>query len=124
MPTIQGICTIEGCKKLQERIRTRGIKTYFRNICRKHRLIKYDMVDNSKEHIKKWFQRHPNYFFHPTKYILDIDTSKCSICGWDKANCDIHRIKKGKDGGKYEKENVIVVCPNCHRLLERGIIKL
>lgn len=39
----------------------------------------------------------------------------CEKCGWDKSYCDIHRIKQGKDGGKYELNNVIILCPNCHR---------
>ena len=38
---------------------------------------------------------------------------KCEICGWEKEKCDIHR----KDpGGSYTGENVITLCPNCHRL--------
>ena len=44
-------------------------------------------------------------------------TDKCSICGWDKAKCDIHRLIPKSKGGKYEKSNVISVCPNCHRIL-------
>ena len=51
---------------------------------------------------------------------LVIDKSKCSYCGW-KGVCDRHRIVGGKDGGKYETGNVVSACPNCHRLLHRGI---
>lgn len=49
----------------------------------------------------------------------EIDNSKCSACGWDKAYCDRHRIKKEVG---YMKENVIVLCPNCHRLATLGLI--
>ena len=42
-----------------------------------------------------------------------IDNSKCEKCGWDKANCDRHRIKAERG---YFKENIMVLCPNCHRL--------
>jgi len=82
------------------------------------------MLEKAKERTKKWFANHPDYFFKIGHDDLDLDISKCSICNWDKTNCDIHRIKGGKEGGKYEKSNVIVVCPNCHRLIHRNIILL
>ena len=28
---------------------------------------------------------------------------------------DVHRINEGKNGGKYDSINVLVVCSNCHR---------
>lgn len=46
-------------------------------------------------------------------------TDKCMVCGWDKEKCDIHCIISKKEGGRYEKSNVISLCPNCHRLLHR-----
>lgn len=48
----------------------------------------------------------------------------CSICGWNEASCDLHRIICGKDGGKYKTSNLIVLCPNCHRLVHFGKISL
>lgn len=51
-----------------------------------------------------------------------LDTNKCSICSWI-GPCDIHRKKPGYLGGEYKLENVEVVCPNCHRLAHRNIIK-
>jgi len=47
--------------------------------------------------------------------ILKRANAKCAICGWNDASCDIHHIlpksKKGNDG----MDNLICVCPNCHR---------
>ena len=34
--------------------------------------------------------------------------------------CDTHHIKPLKDGGKDTSENILVVCPNHHRLLDRS----
>lgn len=50
-----------------------------------------------------------------------IDNSSCELCGWDKAPCDRHRIKPELG---YTKENVKVLCPNCHRLEEMEKTKL
>ena len=53
------------------------------------------------------------------KYSLD--NSRCSLCGWDKAPCDRHRVEP-KNG--YREGNVIPLCPNCHRLVTLGLISL
>ena len=42
-------------------------------------------------------------------------TNKCERCSWD-GPCDRHRIILGKNGGKYVHGNVLILCPNCHRL--------
>lgn len=56
-----------------------------------------------------------------TWYKEKIDNSKCENCGWDKAPCDRHR-KNNKVG--YTKSNVVVLCPNCHRLETLGLLTL
>lgn len=42
---------------------------------------------------------------------------KCVICGWNKANCDIHHIVPRKEGGNNDNSNLVFVCPNCHRMI-------
>ena len=37
----------------------------------------------------------------------------CTRCGWHEATCDLHRID---EGGTYAEDNVLVLCPNCHRV--------
>lgn len=49
-----------------------------------------------------------------------IDNSKCDECGWNKAPCDRHRINP-KEG--YTRENIKILCPNCHRLVSLGLLK-
>lgn len=50
---------------------------------------------------------------------------RCAICHveeWKlKKRLHAHRIKKGRDGGKYEKGNVVLLCPKCHNKTERGL---
>lgn len=47
-----------------------------------------------------------------------IPNKKCTNCGWI-GPCDRHRIKPELG---YTKDNVIVLCPNCHRLITLGKI--
>ena len=51
---------------------------------------------------------------------LEEYRKRCVVCGWDKDNCDLHAI----DGGKVVIGNLVSLCPNCHRLLHRGKLKL
>lgn len=41
----------------------------------------------------------------------------CLICGWNEARCDIHHIVERKNGGQEDYKNLILVCPNCHRVI-------
>ena len=94
-------CTIDGCHNRQSLQRTNkdGTKTY-RRLCDTHHRMKYNMPLNGLG--RGWKYR--------------CKQLPCEECGWDKSRCDIHRIVRGKDGGKYNAGNVIVLCPNCHRL--------
>jgi hypothetical protein len=47
--------------------------------------------------------------------------NRCVICGWDEVNCDIAHIEPGK-GNLIE--NLILLCPNHHRMYDRGKITL
>lgn len=49
--------------------------------------------------------------------ILRRAKLKCSLCGWNEAQCDVHHILPKKDNGSNEMKNLICVCPNCHRKL-------
>ena len=53
--------------------------------------------------------------------ILNRMSAKCSICGWDKASCDIHHIIPISEGGGDEHTNLTCVCPNCHREIHAGV---
>lgn len=44
------------------------------------------------------------------------DNTRCERCGWDEAPCDRHRLSQALG---YEAGNVIVLCPNCHRLAHK-----
>ena len=48
--------------------------------------------------------------------ILKRAKIKCVMCSWDKTSLDIHHIIPKCDGGSDDDNNLICVCPNCHRL--------
>lgn len=47
---------------------------------------------------------------------------KCFVCltpEWQtRKSLQLHRIVKGKDGGLYEPDNVVLVCNKCHWRIE------
>ena len=51
--------------------------------------------------------------------------NKCHICGENKYELlDIHRIKAGAEGGKYEEPNCVSICTSCHRKHHANIITI
>ena len=92
---VRGVCAIAGCGKITVyKGKYKGRKIYNLH-CHKHNR-------SGQRGVKELKQK--------------IDRSKCSLCGWT-GPCDVHRIIWGKDGGTYSKDNISVVCPNCHRLI-------
>lgn len=72
-------------------------------------------VQHSKKHLDEL-----NIFDISTRTITKIlkrMNAKCSICSWEESTCDIHHIVEKKNGGTDDLKNLIVVCPNCHRIL-------
>ena len=92
-------CTFDGCG--EKGLWRRGGKVNKR-LCLKHY---FDLVPDALQDTFKRKLRENGF------------TKKCIVCGWDKYKCDIHRIIPKGEGGRYEKGNVISLCPNCHRLL-------
>lgn len=45
----------------------------------------------------------------------------CAVCGWNIASCDSHHIISAKEGGKNILKNMIILCPNHHRMADEGI---
>ena len=63
----------------------------------------------SEDYWRKYFQR---------KY------KGCQNCGWNEEKCDVAHIKSRKKGGGYSKKNLFYLCPNCHRLYDKGKLKI
>ena len=57
-----------------------------------------------------------------SKILIRIGANKCSICGWNESTCDIHHIIPKSKGGSNDDSNLIIVCPNCHRIIHSNKI--
>ncbi len=58
---------------------------------------------------------------HKAKREREIKFSICEICGY-KRFVEISHIVPNKDGGSYEKYNILFLCPNHHRLFDRNLL--
>ena len=57
------------------------------------------------------------------KNTFKFESCMVENCNYNKTY-DIHRLKEGKDGGKYEIGNMFAICPNHHAEVHRRLIKL
>jgi len=46
----------------------------------------------------------------------------CELCGWNEATRDIHHIVPVSQGGTNTLCNIIVLCPNHHRMVHKNLI--
>jgi len=64
--------------------------------------------------------------YHSGNYISfnkKLNIEKCQICGYDEYPIlEVHHIKERRNGGTNDLNNLIVVCPNCHRKIHKKII--
>lgn len=56
-------------------------------------------------------------------YLLDESEYSCSECGWNKIHegtgkCPLNIHHKDGDPFNHSKDNLVVLCPNCHALTE------
>lgn len=69
----------------------------------------------------KFIDKHPTTILGVSRRtklkILKRAGIGCSLCGWSLASCDIHHIIPISEGGSDDMENLICVCPNCHRAI-------
>jgi hypothetical protein len=56
------------------------------------------------------------------KALVKMFSDTCMRCGWNLAPCDAHHILPKSKGGTQTVENGILLCPNCHRLADCGLI--
>lgn len=59
------------------------------------------------------------------KKVFKNSAKKCRICGAsDYCTLHVHRINPGKNSGKYNPENCVAVCSNCHAKIHDGQIEI
>ena len=96
-------CKIESCNRLRVNKGSINGSKIYRTVCAFHR------SGMSNTDISELF-----------KQKKELVNKKCSHCGW-VGPCDRDKIIPSKG---YIKENVRILCPNCHRLVTLGILKI
>lgn len=66
----------------------------------------------------KFFETRPQ---HWKRYARSVYGDQCVICGFN-AVTDVHHVVPRAAGGGNEIENLVVVCPNHHRMAHAGMI--
>lgn len=56
------------------------------------------------------------------KFYKIFENIPCELCNWDKSSRDLHHIVEVSNGGKNELDNLLNVCPNCHRMIHNNLI--
>jgi len=73
----------------------------------------YSALNTRKYRFRKGIQ---SWGYFKQQFVKD---KKCVVCGWDKCLDCCHIIPAAK-GGTYEESNLVVLCPNHHRLFDSG----
>lgn len=67
-------------------------------------------------------------------YLLYAYDFKCAICHWEipqdfsvatyspQHGCEFHHIIPVSEGGENTEKNLILLCPNCHKLAHSGVL--
>lgn len=75
-------------------------------------------VARQSEHEERAYRRHEDQIAWSLmrQYVLDRDGHACQICGKvATSRLHIHHILKRRDGGTDTADNLITVCPGCHK---------
>jgi 5-methylcytosine-specific restriction endonuclease McrA len=113
-----GIC--KSCQKQFKYSPSQEKGIYCSNKCQQEYLYNQNISDwLDKKITGKLKDGRPSGFVR--KYLLEQANNKCSKCGWGKPNptngiiyLEIDHINGKRDNGY--KENLRVLCPNCHTL--------
>lgn len=72
--------------------------------------------------IRNYRKRQVTQSYHTSSLQRILGHLPCEICGWKEATRDIHHILPVSKGGKNTLDNVILVCPNHHRMFHHNLV--
>ena len=101
------------CKVCNKELGNDSTITCSRSCSNKNRAgINYDTLQiNNKAKITKLLKNE----------LLDERGKKCQLCSYDNLNIlQIHHIVERHLGGTNDKENLLLICPNCHYTIHHG----
>ena len=77
---------------------------------------RYNMIKMSKDQKFKNCQKYKKYYDSIIEYYKD------NIVNTEEIYCEIHHIVPVSEGGSGELDNLIMLCPNCHKKADYGVI--
>lgn len=120
MPKQRIICEYPGCKNLTINKGYRNGRKRYTRFCNIHikapNRPQYTQAETIYTTKTDHIPQKRKYHYKKRGFIPN---DKCEICQWTKGPCDRHRIIPSRG---YTRENIIVVCPNCHRLITFNLI--
>ena len=79
------------------------------------------MYNYTKERLKDRAKNKKVY-----REITENYNFQCALCGWNaptpQGGCELHHIDSWKESKNSAKENLILLCPNCHKLADIGMV--
>lgn len=103
----------------------------------KARITKSTTKNKRISEVRDWMPKSRNASEVPELRARDISQYLKAMYGYSCQCCDLHlQLPEGKsgaethhlhpigEGGSDSVENMIVVCPNCHKLLDAGAVKI
>lgn len=106
----------EFCKRQFLNVR---LRKFCSSKCQNHWRSKHANFSRNKPIPKSLFEVH-HQTFHRILKRLGIG---CSRCGWNESNCDVHHIRGKRIKNPNSHKNLTYLCPNCHRLFHKGLLK-
>ena len=90
-------CAVVGCSNnaISKGKNKKTGKVYFKKYCTRHH------EERTGKRERKQLLRKAITYGVAIEELENINRKKCSVCGWDKTTCDIHRKIKGINGGRY-----------------------
>ena len=77
-----------------------------------------------KKRKKNYGAQNKNYHYIYHRVAFSTYPHECCVCGYNEFTeiLEVHHIDG--DRSNNEPENLIIICPNCHRALTKGLIEL
>jgi len=98
-------------------------KQYWRSLCYRCKYLKDAKQQSTyyQEHGKEKARiRGVNTYARKLARKYRLDLTHCELCGWVGV-CDIHH--KDKDRNNTQRDNLQVICPNCHRNIHHPLVQ-
>lgn len=112
-------CVAKAPKKLQQKQVCKHCGTGFMSASKNAKYCSYSCKQKNYRAKQKGISKDG---FSIKYYYKLFKNTPCELCQWDKTSRDLHHIIEVANGGTTELNNLMCVCPNCHRMIHANLI--